>query len=40
MDTSRDGNTIFVAYERGVKGAYEEIRFTQILKPEWAAPLP
>jgi hypothetical protein len=35
MESSRDGNTIFVAYERGLKSSYEQIRFTQILKPEW-----
>jgi hypothetical protein len=38
MDASRDGNSFFVAYERGIEGPYEEIRFTQILKPEWENP--
>ena len=31
MDMSRDGNSFFVAYERGVKSAYEEIHLTQVM---------
>ena len=35
MDTSRDGSTTFVAYERGTKLASEEIHLTQVLVGEW-----
>ena len=31
MDMSRDGNSFFVAYERGAKSAYEEIHLTQVM---------
>ena len=38
MDTSRDGSTFFVLYERGVKSAYEEIRLEQIVTGAWSTP--
>ena len=38
MDTSRDGNTLFALYERGIKGPYEEIHLSQILTPVWSTP--
>jgi hypothetical protein len=38
MDTSRDGDTLFALYERGVKGPYEEIHLAQILTPAWSTP--
>jgi hypothetical protein len=35
MDTSRDGLTYFVLYERGEKGPYETLHLTQVLAPQW-----
>jgi hypothetical protein len=38
MDTSRDGDTLFSLYERGVESPYEEIHLSQILTPAWSTP--
>jgi hypothetical protein len=38
MDTSRDGDSFFALYERGVKSPYEEIHLSQILTPAWSTP--
>merc|ERR1712056_165212 len=39
MDTSRDGNTFFVLYERGVDSAYEQVHLSQIFTPAWETAL-
>ena len=36
MDVSMDGGSIYVMYERGQKGPYEEIHFTEIRAPRAA----
>ena len=35
LEPSSDGETFFVAYERGSKGPYETVQFTQIRTPAW-----
>jgi len=35
MDTSRDGLTYFILYERGNKDPYETLHLTQVLAPQW-----